>query len=134
MLVSMMPSVAVVVPLLFLSMGMLGMGNGAVFQMAPRRFPAEIELIAGIVGAAGGLGGFFLPSLLGLLKDLSGSYAAGLLLFAIIVVGAVAILLEFGIKWSRAWPANALQQTGVFAYRGKQTAQTQAGVVDAAFD
>src|SRR6476660_4443544 len=76
-------------------------GNGAVFQMAPQRFPAEIELITGIVGAAGGLGGFFLPSLLGLLKDLSGSYATGLLLFATIALGAAAMLLEFGVKWSR---------------------------------
>lgn len=131
-LVSTLPTIAVVVPLLFLSMGMLGMGNGAVFQMAPQRFPAEIELVTGIVGAAGGLGGFVLPSLLGLLKDLSGSYAAGLLLFGITVVGAAAILLEFGIEWSRAWPSNALHRTGVFAYRGKQTARTQSGVMDAA--
>jgi NNP family nitrate/nitrite transporter-like MFS transporter len=134
MLVSALPAVAVVVPLLFLAMGMLGMGNGAVFQMAPQRFPAEIELITGIVGAAGGLGGFFLPSLLGVLKDLSGSYAAGLLVFATVVVGAAAILLEFGVKWSRAWPAHALQRAGVFAYRGKPMVRTQPGVVDAAVD
>ena len=134
MLVSMLPSVAVVVLLLFLSMGMLGMGNGAVFQMAPQRFPAEIELVTGIVGAAGGLGGFFLPSLLGLLKDVSGSYAAGLLLFALVLVGAAATLLEFGVKWTRAWPANALRRTGVFSYRGKPMVPTQSGVMDAAAD
>jgi len=102
--------------------------------MAPQRFPAEIELITGIVGAAGGLGGFFLPSLLGLLKDLSGSYATGLLLFATIALGAAAMLLEFGVKWSRAWPANALQRTGVSAYRGKRMATTQSRVVDVAAD
>jgi MFS transporter, NNP family, nitrate/nitrite transporter len=134
MLVSTLPAVAVVVPLLFLSMGMLGMGNGAVFQMAPQRFPAEIEVVTGIVGAAGGLGGFFLPFLLGLLKDLSGSYGAGLLLFATVVGGTAAILLEFGVKWSRAWPTNALQRTGVFAYRGKPMVRTQSGAVDAAVD
>lgn len=134
MLASALSTVAVVVPVLFLSMGMLGMGNGAVFQMAPQRFPAEIELITGIVGAAGGLGGFFLPSILGVLKDLSGSYAPGLLLFALVVVGAAAILLEFGMKWSRAWPPNALQHTGVFAYRGNPIARTKSGVVDAAID
>ncbi len=134
MLVSMLPSVAVVAPLLFLAMGMLGMGNGAVFQMAPQRFPAEIELVTGIVGAAGGLGGFFLPSLLGVLRDLSGSYATGLFLFATMVVGAAAILLEFGVKWSRAWPATALQRTGVFAYRGKPMARTKPAVVDVAVD
>lgn len=134
MLVSILPSLAAVVLLLFLSMGMLGMGNGAIFQMAPQRFPAEIELVTGIVGAAGGLGGFFLPSLLGLLKDLSGSYAAGLLLFAMVLVGAAATLLEFGVKWTRAWPANALRRTGVFAYRGKPMVRTQPVVVDAAAD
>jgi MFS transporter, NNP family, nitrate/nitrite transporter len=134
MLVSTLPAVGVVVALLFLSMRMLGMGNGAVFQMAPQRFPAEIELITGIVGAAGGLGGFLLPSLLGLLKDLSGSYATGLLLFAMLVLSAAAILLEFGVRWIRVWPANALQRTGVFAYRGKQMARTQPGVADAIVD
>jgi NNP family nitrate/nitrite transporter-like MFS transporter len=134
MLVSTLPAVTVVVPLLFLAMGMLGMGNGAVFQMAPQRFPAEIELVTGIVGAAGGLGGFFLPSLFGLLRDLWGSYAAGILLFATVVLVATAILLEFGVRWIRAWPANALRRTGVFAYRGKHMAGTQTGVVEAAVD
>lgn len=39
-------------------MGLLGMGNGAVFQLVPQRLPKEIGVIAGIVGAAGGIGGF----------------------------------------------------------------------------
>ena len=132
MLVSTFPAIAIVVSLLFLSMGMLGMGNGAVFQMAPQRFPADIELITGIVGAAGGLGGFFLPSILGVLKDLSGSYSTGLLLFATVVVGAVAILLEFGVGWSRVWPENARQRAGVFAYRARQRASAQSAILDTA--
>ena len=37
---------------------LLGMGNGAVFQLVPQRFPERIGLVTGIVGAAGGLGGF----------------------------------------------------------------------------
>jgi len=78
---------------------MLGMGNGAVFQIVPQRFLSEIELITGIVGAAGGLGGFFLPSALGALKDFSGSYGTGLLCFALLVSTAVVLLLEFGVKW-----------------------------------
>src|SRR5262249_47951001 len=43
--------------LMFVAMGMLGMGNGAVFQLVPQRFPKEIGVITGIVGAAGGIGG-----------------------------------------------------------------------------
>ena len=48
--------------ILFAVMGLLGMGNGAVFQLVPQRFPREIGVITGVVGAAGGIGGFFLPT------------------------------------------------------------------------
>ncbi len=111
------PAIAVVVPLLFVVMGMLGMGNGAVFQIAPQRFPAHIELITGVVGAAGGLGGFFLPSLFGILKDLSGTYATGLLCLALLVATAAFLLLEFGVGWSRTWAGAAVARARVFAYR-----------------
>ena len=59
-------------------MGLLGMGNGAVFQLVPQRFADRIGIVTGVVGAAGGLGGFCLPSLLGAAKDVTGSYAPGL--------------------------------------------------------
>ena len=111
------PPVAVVVPLLFVVMGMLGMGNGAVFQMVPQRFPAQIELVTGIVGAAGGLGGFFLPSLLGMLKDITGTYAAGIACFAFCTATICMLLLEFGMRWKRSWPAGAVTRTRVFGYR-----------------
>ena len=117
MLTCTLPPVAVVVPLLFVVMGMLGMGNGAVFQMAPQRFPAEIELVTGIVGAAGGLGGFFLPSLLGMLKDVTGTYAAGLGCFALCTAGMCVLLLEFGVRWKRSWPSGAIARARVFSYR-----------------
>lgn len=58
-----------------LSMGMwLGLGNGAVFKIVPQRFPEATGAVSGIVGAAGGLGGFFPPLVLGLVKDASGTY------------------------------------------------------------
>ena len=74
--VAMLPSVHVVVALLFFGMGLLGMGNGAVFQLVPQRFPDRIGIVTGVVGAAGGLGGFFLPSVLGAVRELTGSYCA----------------------------------------------------------
>ena len=43
-------------------MACLGMGNGSVFQIVPQRFPNEIGVMTGIVGAAGGFGGFLLPN------------------------------------------------------------------------
>jgi NNP family nitrate/nitrite transporter-like MFS transporter len=93
------------------------MGNGAVFQMVPQRFPQRIGLVTGVVGAAGGLGGFFLPTWLGAAKDMTGSYGIGLmLLVGVFAIGAV-VLLELGTRWSRAWNVDAVRRTGVFSYR-----------------
>src|SRR5439155_24086745 len=66
---AMLPPLAVATGLLFLCMGLPGMGNGAVFQLVPLRFPKEIGIITGIVGAAGGVGGFFLPTVIGSLMQ-----------------------------------------------------------------
>src|SRR5262249_10158175 len=77
------PALCIGTALMFLAMGMLGMGNGAVFQLVPQRFPKEIGVITGIVGAAGGIGGFFLPNVLGGLKQLTDSFAGGFLAFGL---------------------------------------------------
>ncbi len=119
------PPVTLVVLMLFIAMGMLGMGNGAVFQIAPQRFPADIELMTGIVGAAGGLGGFFLPSVIGALKDMTGSFGVGLLCFAVLVLFGALLLLEFGVQWSFRWSPDALRQTMVFSYRNPRRARLQ---------
>ena len=39
----------------------MGFGNGVVFQLVAEWFPKDIGLASGVVGAAGGFGGFFLP-------------------------------------------------------------------------
>ncbi len=80
--IAILPPLPVAVVLFFLVMLILGMGNGAVFQWIPQRFSDEIGLVTGMVGAAGGLGGFFLPTLLGQMKGLSGSYGMGFLFFS----------------------------------------------------
>jgi NNP family nitrate/nitrite transporter-like MFS transporter len=92
--------------LLFLGMGMLGMGNGSVFQLVPQRFPKEIGVITGIVGAAGGVGGFFLPNLLGGLKHLSGSFASGFLIFGLIGFGCALALLYASRSWEGVFVAS----------------------------
>jgi NNP family nitrate/nitrite transporter-like MFS transporter len=77
----------------------MGLGNGALFQVIPQRFRNEIGVATGIVGATGGVGGFFLPLLLGLMKDLTGSYGAGLLLFALAALTAVVALRALQAGW-----------------------------------
>lgn len=61
----------------------LGLGNGAVFKLVAEVYPKETGVVTGVVGAAGGLGGFFPPLLLGLIKTLTGSYAIGFWLLAL---------------------------------------------------
>jgi NNP family nitrate/nitrite transporter-like MFS transporter len=65
----------------------LGAGSGAVFKIVPGEFPDNPGAAAGVVGAAGGLGGFFPPIYVGLVKDAEGTYTygfVGLLVFVIV--------------------------------------------------
>jgi NNP family nitrate/nitrite transporter-like MFS transporter len=91
--------------LFLLMMICLGMGNGSVFQLVPLRFRSEIGIASGLVGAFGGIGGFFLPTLLGSVKQISGSYSLGLAILAIIAfiaLVALRLLSAAQQKWSFA--------------------------------
>ena len=116
-LAAMLPPLPVVVGILFLALGCLGMGNGAVFQLVPQRFADRMGLVTGIVGAAGGLGGFFLPSMLGAVKDATGSYGPGLLLLAVVFAAGAAGLLQLGSLWTSRWHAQVVKRSGIFCYR-----------------
>jgi MFS transporter, NNP family, nitrate/nitrite transporter len=64
----------------------VGLGNGAIFKMVPEYFPSETGTVTGLVGAFGGLGGFFPPLEMGLLLDRTGSYTAGFLALAFVAL------------------------------------------------
>jgi NNP family nitrate/nitrite transporter-like MFS transporter len=83
----------------------LGAGSGAVFKLVPGEFPENPGAAAGVVGAAGGLGGFFPPIYVGLMKDAEGTYTygfVGLLLF-------VAVSLALAVWLIRTAPAEQLR-------------------------
>lgn len=61
---------------------LLGIGNGAVFQLVPRYFPNQRATVTGLVGAMGGMGGFFPPLLLGVFRDKLGVVWPGFLLLS----------------------------------------------------
>jgi NNP family nitrate/nitrite transporter-like MFS transporter len=111
------PALPLEVALLFLTMGMLGMGNGAVFQLVPQRFAERVGVLTGLVGAAGGLGGFFLPFVLGVVKQRTGQYSGGLFLFGSAFFLASLTLLQLGIRWRAKWHEEAIERAGIFSYR-----------------
>jgi NNP family nitrate/nitrite transporter-like MFS transporter len=100
------PPLAFMVGLLVFGMACLGMGNGAVFQLVPQRFSQQIGIATGVIGAVGGLGGFFLPNLLGMVKQGSGSFGDGFLVLSGIALAALVLLRVLAASrqgWRAAW-------------------------------
>jgi MFS transporter, NNP family, nitrate/nitrite transporter len=85
------------------TMAVLGMGNGAVFQLVPQRFRKEIGVMTGLVGMAGGVGGFYLAASLGYFKQNTGSYQIGLMIFASLAVVATIGLMGVKTRWRTTW-------------------------------
>jgi NNP family nitrate/nitrite transporter-like MFS transporter len=99
------PEAWMALSLFVIGMLSLGMGNGSVFQLVPQRFRREIGVMTGLVGMTGGIGGFYLASSLGYSKQFTGSYQAGLLVFAILAVLAVIGLTSVKRRWRTTWGA-----------------------------
>jgi len=95
------PGARVAVALLGLLMAVLGTGNGSVFQLVPQRFGRDIGVATGTIGAAGGLGGFFLPNILGFLMGRTGSYGPGFAVFALGGLAVLGLVLSLRASWKR---------------------------------
>jgi MFS transporter, NNP family, nitrate/nitrite transporter len=96
------PNLTAMVVILMFGMACLGSGNGAIFQLVPQRFRQEIGLATGVVGAIGGVGGFFLPTLLGNLKQSFGSFSSGFITLAFVALLA-ALALRFLVAIQHGW-------------------------------
>lgn len=84
-----------IVPFTFGALGIaaaIGLGNGAVFKLVPQHFPTAVGSVTGLVGAAGGLGGFFPPLTVGVIRQLTGSYSLGFILLAVAAAGCLLLL------------------------------------------
>jgi MFS transporter, NNP family, nitrate/nitrite transporter len=72
----------------------IGLGNGAVFKLVPEYFPKSVGGVTGLVGAAGGLGGFFPPLVLGIIKQQTGSFTFGFILLSGFALICLVVLLR----------------------------------------
>jgi len=101
--VAQLPALSPAVTMLVLLMACLGIGNGSVFQLVPQRYGRRVGVATGILGAAGGLGGFLLPTLVGSLKQTTGTYASGLAVLSGLAVVALVLLAVAQSEWVGAW-------------------------------
>lgn len=97
------PNPVAALALFVVAMLSLGAGNGAVFQLVPQRFSREIGVMTGLIGMAGGIGGFCLTAGLGAIKQHSGGYQMGLWLFALLGVLAWFGLYAVKMRWRATW-------------------------------
>ncbi len=77
LLTASLPALTWAVGLLMVLVTVMGFGNGVIFQIVSEWFPRDIGLASGLVGAAGGIGGFFVPIWFGLLRESTGTYTTG---------------------------------------------------------
>jgi NNP family nitrate/nitrite transporter-like MFS transporter len=92
------------VPLTILALSMaaaFGLGTGAVFKLVAHDFPETVGAVTGVVGAAGGLGGFFPPLVMAFTKSATGDYFLG---FALLTATALAALLVLQFMGGRHEP------------------------------
>ena len=115
---------------------LMGLGNGAVFKLVPEHFPKDTGTVTGLVGALGGLGGFFPPLLLGVFRDRLGVIWPGFVLLS-----ATALVLRFAnqrvfrpsdVAWTQALPIaarQALERVRAGAWAALVTAALAAAIV-----
>jgi len=104
------PSIVPVTILCLTMAAFLGLGNGAVFKLVPVNFPTATGAATGIVGAAGGIGGFFPPLILGVVHDATGEFTLAfvyLVAFAWLCAGLAAGGMPGGTPGPRVEPTVA---------------------------
>ncbi|WP_125709315.1 nitrate/nitrite transporter [Companilactobacillus zhongbaensis] len=71
---------------------LVGMGNGIIFKMVPFVSSGNTGAVTGFVGAMGGLGGYFPPIVLGIIKQSTGGYEIGIYLIAVVALICLVLL------------------------------------------
>lgn len=93
------PGLSLGLVLLFAMYACFGLGNGATFQLVAQRWPGKGGLMSGVIGAAGGIGGFYLPMVLGTARESLGSYWIGFAVFGGIAAATWLTVLALRRQW-----------------------------------
>lgn len=87
-------SLAVVLAAFYIMGICLGAGSGVIYKLVPEYFPKDAGTIGGLVGTAGGLGGFFLPIIMGTIKDYTDTYYLGFIFIALVCLMSLSFMEE----------------------------------------
>lgn len=88
-----------------------GLGNGSTFQLVPQRWRGKTGVMTGVIGAAGGIGGFYLPVIMGIAKETTNSYQMGFVTFGVLAAAAFVLVVALRQQWlSWAVPEPAAVQ------------------------
>ncbi|WP_125588614.1 nitrate/nitrite transporter [Companilactobacillus jidongensis] len=79
---------------------LVGIGNGIIFKMVPFVSDSNTGAVTGFVGAMGGLGGYFPPIILGVIKQATGGYQLGIYLIAVFAIICLVLLQKVYISGS----------------------------------
>jgi NNP family nitrate/nitrite transporter-like MFS transporter len=89
--------------LMMLCFAALGTGNGAVFQLVPLRWPLATAVAGSMIGEIGALGGGLVPNLMGMSKQLSGTYLWGFVSIAVLAIVSLLMMRVMQVRWTRTW-------------------------------
>jgi MFS transporter, NNP family, nitrate/nitrite transporter len=98
-----MPPLAAMTALLILLFAALGLGNGAVFQLVPLRYPAATAVASSVIGEVGALGGVFVPNAMALSQNATGGFRLGFAAFAVLAALAFTALSWAKKGWTLRW-------------------------------
>ncbi len=113
LVVSFSPPSWIAILLLIVGTAALGMASGAVFQLVPLRFRHSVGAVTGMIGAAGGVGGFFLAWILGQSKQATDGFAIGFIMFSVLSLLSLYGIHRVKTRWRTTWGAGEVTRAQV---------------------
>jgi NNP family nitrate/nitrite transporter-like MFS transporter len=101
------PSITVTTLLFMLCFAILGMGNGALFQLVPHRWPNNTAVASSMIGEIGALGGAILPNVMFQSRSITGSFGMGFIGYAVLTGLILVMLLFMRRRWAGTWVTAA---------------------------